>query len=326
MRRVSLPRAALRDLLVRAGMFVDGDYWAIGMYRGRSPLSLDPAADIPLPVLAAGHVRDADAAFVADPFMLPSASGWNMFFEVMNRTSGRGEIGLATSPDGTSWNYECVVLAEPFHLSYPCVFEWEGEHFMVPESSTAERIFLYRARRYPAEWELHHVLLSGLPFNDSSLFRHDGRWWMLTETSSDLRSDTLRLYHTDDLRGPWQEHPHSPIVEGDASIARPAGRVVTFEGRLVRYAQDCAGVYGTHVRAFEILELTPSVYRERPALDRPLLGPGEHGWNDLGMHHVDPHEIGPGRWLACVDGRPVPGVRRLPGVPRVQRPRTALGR
>jgi hypothetical protein len=36
-----------------------------------------------------------------------------------------GEIGLATSEDGLKWDYKQVVLNEPFHLSYPYVFEWQ---------------------------------------------------------------------------------------------------------------------------------------------------------------------------------------------------------
>jgi hypothetical protein len=26
------------------------------------------------------------------------------------------------------------------------------------------------------------------------------------------------------------------------------------------------------------------------------------GWNGSGMHHIDPHRMEDGRWIACVDG------------------------
>ena len=38
-----------------------------------------------------------------------------------------------------------IVLAEPFHLSYPYVFEWQGSHYMIPESGAAKSVRLYRA-------------------------------------------------------------------------------------------------------------------------------------------------------------------------------------
>lgn len=312
----------VKAVLVHAGFFVHSDYWAISVYTGRSPLALGPAAGVPTPVIGARFVEDADAEFVADPFMLPAADGgWHMFFEIMNRRSGRGEIALATSPDAIEWSYGGIVLAEPYHLSYPQVFSWDGAHYMVPETNAQGCVMLYRARAYPMAWELIDVLLEGLPFHDATLFRHDDQWWILAETAPDVRSDTLRLYRAEHLRGPWREHPASPVVVGDATIARPAGPVVRHDGRLLRFTQDCATDYGRCVRAFEIVELTPSTYRERPL--GVVLDPADTGWNDQGMHQISAHRLADGRWLACVDGRPTPGLRRSRSarIPLRQRPR-----
>ena len=93
-------------------------------------------------------------------------------------------------------------------------------------------------------------------FVDASIFRHDGKWWLFTETDAAFKMDTLRFYYADHLLGPWFEHSKSPIVKGNGHIARPAGRVVIFNGRPIRYAQDCHPVYGAQVRAFEITTLS----------------------------------------------------------------------
>src|SRR4051812_33273086 len=98
--------------------------WSIGIYAGKSPLQLAPAPGAGNPVISAASVTDVPARFVADPFMLRENSLWHMFFEVLNDRNDRGEIGLATSPDGLTWQYRQIVLAEPFHLSYPYVFRW----------------------------------------------------------------------------------------------------------------------------------------------------------------------------------------------------------
>ena len=76
-------------------------------------------------------------------------------------------------------------------------------------------------------------------------------------------------------------------------------------GRVIRYAQDCYPKYGTQVRAFEILELSLTSYREAESAQGLVLLPGESGWNGQGMHHLDPHLNADGSWLACVDGRPL---------------------
>ena len=99
------------------------DFWSISIFAGRDPLSLAPHPDIgDRAVLSAADVTDTRARFVADPFLWRSATGWHMFFEVYDEPLRRGVIAHATSGDGLAWKYDCVVLEEPFHLSYPHVF------------------------------------------------------------------------------------------------------------------------------------------------------------------------------------------------------------
>ncbi|WHZ21014.1 MAG: hypothetical protein OJF47_000126 [Nitrospira sp.] len=231
---------------------------------------------------------------------------WHMFFEVYNYDADRGEIGWATSPEGVSWTYRQIVLREPFHLSYPYVFEWQNRYYMVPESHQTKQIRLYEATRFPTDWICTDVLLSGYQYNDSSPFRHGGYWWLFSETNPALTHDTLRLYYAKNLRGPWLEHPCSPVIQGNPHIARPAGRVVVMSDRVIRFAQDCFPTYGTSVRAFEIVDLTPTSYREHPLSQGEVVGPSWRFWTQGGMHHVDPHRLDSDRWIASVDGwRPV---------------------
>jgi hypothetical protein len=276
--------------------------WSIGIYAGDSPVSLSPPDGLQNPVLTNKDVSDLAAQFVADPFMLRVGATWYMFFEVMNRRGWKGEIALATSTNGFQWSYQKSVLADAFHLSYPYVFPWRGEYYMLPECQAAGAVRLYRAAEFPTRWVQVADLLTGPYYADSSIACFAEKWWMFSETSSPLANDTLRLYYADELAGPWREHPNSPIIRGNPQIARPAGRVLAVGDHLVRYAQDCSEKYGTQVRAFEISEITDTVYRESPLSGSPVLGPSGEGWNSCGMHHVDPHQLSDGRWLACVDG------------------------
>jgi hypothetical protein len=271
------------------------------MYTGGSPLALEPMLGVVNPVLTYHDVTDVPALFAADPFMLRANDRWHLFFEIMNSHSGKGEISHAVSENGRKWLYTQRVIAEPFHLSYPYVFEWMGSHFMIPESQQDNSVRLYRASNFPAEWSFVGCLLTGQPFADASVFRYRDRWWMFVATNPD-KHDVLRLYHADELLGPWLEHPMSPVVDGNPHIARPAGRVLVVDDAVIRYTQDCDPVYGLQVRAFKVTNLTTSAYEEQPASEHPLLVPSGRGWNASGMHHVDAHRLHDGRWLACVDG------------------------
>ena len=286
-----------------------GEVWSIGIYGGPSPLSIAPLPSVSNPVLTRDDVSDVCACFVADPFMVFANNKWHLFFEVMNWRTGRGEIALATSDDAIHWEYRRIVLAEPFHLSYPYVFKQHGHYYMVPETYQAGEVRLYRATEFPVRWSAVATLLRGTYLVDSSPFFHRGSWWMYVDSSPDRQHDTLRLYCAHDLEGPWVEHPSSPLIRGDQTRARPAGRVLEVDGRIIRFAQNCRPAYGTQVRAFEVATLTDSDYGEHPIGPDPLLGPAGAGWNACGMHHVDAHELAPGQWIACVDG-----WRRTPGL------------
>ncbi len=275
--------------------------WAIGIYTGRSPVDLSAPEDMANPVLTRENFsKDFRAGFVADPFIIKHHAIWYMFFEVMNRESGKGEIGLATSEDTRKWAYRQIVLEEPFHLSYPYVFEWENDFYMLPETCSINAVRLYKATEFPAKWSLVGTLLEGRDYKDPSPFFHNKSWWLFTGHGA---NDTLRLYYADKIFGPWFEHPKSPIIEGNPCAARPAGRVLVFDDRIIRFAQSCYPAYGMQVRAFEILDITMTNYREAEiAGKRPVLTGNGAGWNAAGMHHIDAHVLDDGTWLGCVDG------------------------
>jgi hypothetical protein len=280
--------------------------WSIGIYIGESPLHMVSPETLGNPVLTCQQVSDVIATYVADPFMLKEKEAWYMFFEVWNWQTKKGEIACATSDDGMKWTYQQIVLAESFHLSYPHVIEWMNDYYLIPESQHSGSIRLYKASEFPWRWSFVGTLLSQprseANFVDPSIVRHDDQWWLFTKSNPSSTPDMLRLYYADNLLGPWHEHEKNPIVEGHNPIARPAGRFVPYNGKIIRYAQQGYPVYGTQVRAYEITELTTKTYHEQEAAESPILTGSGTGWNGSGMHHIDPHCMEDGQWIACVDG------------------------
>ncbi|MCG8634745.1 MAG: hypothetical protein MI863_13010 [Desulfobacterales bacterium] len=274
------------------------DRWSIGIYTGDSVFNLRDPGDIN-PVLTADDINDEKARLVADPFMINHEGTWYMFFEaeVESDDGPIGKIGLAVSGDGFNWAYRGMVLEEPFHLSYPYVFSFEKEIYMIPETRSDRTIRLYKATDFPFKWSFEKTLLRKRRFADNSLFRFNGLWWMFTDSGN----HTLRLYYSDSPLGKWKEHRKSPILKRQASFARPGGRVVMVDNRPVRFAQDAFPVYGSQVWGFKITTLTPDTYEEVPVTE-PIIKATGSGWNARGMHTVDPHILDGGSLLACVDG------------------------
>ena len=273
--------------------------YSIGIYSGTSLAGLAEPPGVTNPVLSSKAVTDVRAAFVADPFLFSYRDKWFMFMEVMNRTRRCGEIGLATSNDGLEWSYQSIVLREPFHLSYPFVFEDSGEIWMIPETGSANVVSLYRAVDFPRRWILEKHLIEGFAYVDASVFCHDGLWWMFVTRNN---TEDLLLYCADELAGAWRPHPKSPVICGKPGRARGAGRPILLNGTLLRFAQDCRGEYGRAVRVFRIDQLSREDYSETELAESPLLLGSGAGWNERGMHHIDLHTLPGGRFLAAVDG------------------------
>jgi hypothetical protein len=277
--------------------------WTLGVYAGRSPLALQPVPNVPNPVLTGADVTDMKVDTLAHPFMVIKDHQYYMFFTAKDVKSDKGGIGLAESSDGTTWKFRRTVIREPFVLAHPYVFEWQNEYYLIPEGHTEMSIRLYKATAFPEKWTyIGNILEGNAPFISPTLAHYKGLWWLFTSPSG---NDTLRLFYASDFRGPWKEHPRSPVVNKDVRTARPGGRPFMIDGALYRLGQDCYPTYGRAVRAFQITEISPTAYAEK-MVDTPVVQASGKGWNSNGMHHVDAQQTNTGQWIAVVDALGVP--------------------
>lgn len=201
----------------------------------------------------------------ADPFVVAHDGSSFIFFEDYDEASGKGSISYVSVNGAGQPSEPKRVLQRDYHLSYPFVFEHDGEHYMIPETSEARRVELYRASRFPDEWELDRVLLDDIEAVDTTLFVRDGRFWLFTNVgeSGGPTVDELFLFHAASLEGPWTAHPRNPVVS-DVRRARPAGQLFEWEGKLLRPSQDCSARYGSAIVFNEVTRLTPDEYDELP--------------------------------------------------------------
>jgi hypothetical protein len=301
---IGLLPVKLGNRLIRVDHQMD---WSISIYEGTNFLNLQPTSVVKNPVLSRSDVTDVLAAFVADPFMVRVQEDWLIFFEVFNQKKYQGEIAFARSKDGYNWDYHQIILAEDFHLSYPYVFEFESNWYMIPESCEANSVRLYKANNFPDKWEFVSEILVGSRFVDASILSFDGIWWLFVgvEPTDASACNMLKLYYADSLFGDWVEHPMSPIVSDNLEISRPAGRIRLIDNRPIRFTQDCAVTYGHNVTAIRIDTLTKDDYAESKIQTNGdyLFELNTMSCNQVGMHHIDFIELNNDRCIACVDAR-----------------------
>lgn len=192
--------------------------------------------------------------YLADPFPIWRDGALHVFAEAFDYRTGHGTIDCLTLDPQFRLSDRRCVLHEPWHLSYPNVFEAEGEVWMLPEACASGSLTLYRANRFPDRWQADTRIDLSQPAIDPTLFHRNGRWWLFYTPAgtADERLSTLHLASAGALRGPWVEHPGNPI-RVDRGGARPAGRVIVMtDGRMMLPVQDCRGTYGAAVRLLQI--------------------------------------------------------------------------
>jgi hypothetical protein len=238
--------------------------------------------------------------FIADPFPYVHQGRPRVLVEDYDQVKGR--ICSIDPANGHAALELAVDFDLPFHLSYPCIFEEEGQTFCIPEAYQSKRASLYR--RTEQGWSLVRHLIEGLPIIDPTLFKHEGRYWLLFTLQNDgaWGNQKLYAYHAPSLAAPWEPHPFNP-VKCDIGATRPAGNVFSANGRLFRPSQDCSTTYGSAVVINEILALSPTAFEEREAARiEPIAGgpypDGLHTLNAMGAHSVFDSKKFSFYWLA----------------------------
>jgi hypothetical protein len=224
--------------------------------------------------------------FLADPFVLMGGDGRHfLLVEDFGFREDKGVISAyEVHADGSNSRLG-VVLEEPFHLSFPFLFRHGGQLYMVPETSAAGQIRLYRCTGEPMEWAFEKVLMDGVSATDTMIFEKDGKWWMLTTIApkgSLHNASELCIFFADDpLSGDWTPHPLNPVMM-DASRGRNGG-LLRKDGALYRVAQQRGfGRYGTGMTICRIDRLDEEDYSETPIQEvRPLFFAGIEGTHHL---------------------------------------------
>lgn len=258
-----LSRIAVRALIRHVPRFGRRDRWFLAARRGVNPLRADQPDSTGFQVLPMD-----DGWFWADPFPWSHQGTEAVFFEAYNFERELGEIHALQLSSDLRIQAQYPVLAGPRHFSYPFLFNWNGQPWMMVESAQSMALTLYRCEEFPARWVPHTTLLEGWRMVDATLHESDGRWWLfacVAETPFDDEGrefNDLFLFHADSPLGPWLPHAANPVVSG-VDNARPAGQLFMDGGRLIRPSQDSGREYGHRMIFNEVTLLNTDAYQER---------------------------------------------------------------
>lgn len=232
--------------------------WSVAIYR-------QTAAGQPLSTPAEVDAAPA-GAYQADPILYrdPGSGNAYCFVEEVGKSTKRGHIAVLEESGGR-WRRRGIALKEPFHLSFPYLFRFDGKVYMCPETGASREIRVYRSTDFPLGWELDAVLMRGISATDTMLVPHDGRWWMLTNIDRARQPDhqsELHVFHADSpLSTKWQAAGGNP-VKVDCRGGRNGGLQIV-DGRIYRFGQvQSFDAYGYGLNRYEITRLAANGYDE----------------------------------------------------------------
>lgn len=230
------------------------------------------------------EIKNPRHHFLADPFVYSRDGKDYCFVEDLDYATNLGFItAYEIGPTGAT--ELGTAIKEDFHLSFPYLFEHEGQLYMIPETSQNRDIRVYECVGFPLQWRLKTVLMSNVPAADTMVFFRDGKWWMLTNIdpsdSGDYCSELYVFSSDSPLSTNWKPHKQNPIFV-DASRARNGGLLLA-DGDYYRVSQvQGFATYGKRSAINKIVELTDEHYREERVAELSAnFQPGL-----IGTHHM----------------------------------------
>ena len=169
----------------------------------------------------------------ADPILVENEGKTYMFYEAV--VKDKGHIEVVEVYDDCSVSEATVVIKDNCHYSYPFVFKHLDCWYMIPESSEANEVRLYKAVYFPYEWKCEAILLKG-KYVDTTVFENNGDLILLTFipslSSEDVEPRAYKL-HLDGPKydvtpiewysyNPLRVRGAGPIIGENNDIYRPS--------------------------------------------------------------------------------------------------------
>lgn len=210
------------------------------------------------------RVSNPPNRFFADPFIWYQNGVHYCFVEDYDYKKNRACISvLRISQSG--YSFLGVAIEEPFHLSYPFVFNDGDNLYMCPETAGVKEVRLYKCVKFPLSWELHEVLMKNVSAADSNIFKWDDKWWLMTNLCSsglDDHNSELHLFSTSDLHSfSWKPHSTNPVIF-DTLLARNGGFIEENNNLFRVYQRQGFSMYGEAFGVSQITSLSQEDYSE----------------------------------------------------------------
>lgn len=211
----------------------------------------------------ASVIPNPPARFLADPFVIRVGERVCCFVEDYEYKMNRACIS-AYELSHAKYVRLGKVIVEPFHMSFPYLFNYNNKLFMCPETSENRDIRIYECIDFPKKWRFVMSIMRDVRAVDSMIFLHGGTWWLMTNIDS-TNMDSFSELHIFSAESPltnkWVPHAKNPVIF-DAKVARNGGMIRDKDSLYRVYQSRGFDLYGKYCGIRRIATLTGSDYVE----------------------------------------------------------------
>ena len=126
-------------------------------------------------------IKYSSQYWYADPLIYEYNEQVYLFAEMYDRKSFKGNIAVTQLTNNVKDIIFTPIIVEPYHMSFPMVFDWNDYIYMIPETSENHSINLYRATSFPYKWNLEYIFQTDEKYVDTIVLdKRDDRIELLT--------------------------------------------------------------------------------------------------------------------------------------------------
>ncbi len=194
----------------------------------------------------------------ADPFVCSWRGKSYVFVEKMDSYAIHGEIAVAEVIDDRIGDFQ-TIIKESFHMSFPNVFIWNDEWYMLPETNMSQQVRLYKAEAFPYKWKLECILLADVRLVDHALYPTEKGFFVVSNDITDEKKAFNRCFQFNIDECSFEEF--NP--RGSWSSGRPGGTFYQEGEKWYHAIQDGIKTYGDYLHFYQVDTFTEELFEER---------------------------------------------------------------
>lgn len=226
--------------------------------------------------------------FWADPFFIKYKNKKYIFFECFNYFSKKGAIQCIELKNNKIVDKK-TILKKHYHLSYPHIFSYKKNFYLIPESNEKNETYIYKSVNFPYRWKKINTILKGEKVCDTTIIYKNKKFWLFVNKSKGNPIEfnkKLYVYRSNKINFKNLIPINSNPVINKFNSSRNAGSIFKKNKSFFRPAQiNRKSTYGygftlnkittldlNKYNQVQILKVTPKSFRNR---------------NICGVHHCD---------------------------------------